>query len=74
MKRIYRFMALIAFAASLFAQDISGEWQGTPKAGPRELRTILQVTKGDTGEWRAVLLSIDQSPDRGAGWRQLHFR
>ena len=68
MKRLSRFMALAAFAASLvFAQDISGDWQGTLNEGPRELRTILQVKKGDGGEWKAVLLSIDQSPDRGAG-------
>jgi non-heme chloroperoxidase len=68
MKRFNRFMALAAFAASLvYAQDISGTWQGTLKAGPQELRTILQVAKSDQGEWRATMLSIDQSPDRGAG-------
>jgi hypothetical protein len=68
MKRLSRFMALAAFAASLvFAQDISGDWQGTLNEGPRELRTILQVKEGDSGEWKAVLLSIDQSPDKGAG-------
>ena len=74
MKRLYRFMALAAYAASLvFAQDISGDWQGTLKAGPRELRTILQVTRGCSGEWKAVLLSIDQSPDRGAGMATTSF-
>jgi non-heme chloroperoxidase len=74
MKRLSRFMALAAFAASLvYTQDISGDWQGTLKAGPRELRTILQVKKGDGGEWKAVLLSIDQSPDRGAGMATTSF-
>jgi len=44
-----RLMSVVATAASLgYAQDISGDWQGTLKAGPRELRTILQVTKGDS--------------------------
>jgi pimeloyl-ACP methyl ester carboxylesterase len=67
-------MALAALAASLVnAQDISGDWQGTLKAGPRELRTILEVRKGDSGEWKAVLLSIDQSPDRGAGMATTSF-
>ena len=49
------------------AQDISGDWQGTLKAGPKDLRIILQIAKCDRGGWRATLLSIDQSPDRGAG-------
>ena len=63
-----RLMSVVAIAASLgYAQDISGDWQGALRAGPRELRTVLQVSKGASGEWKAVLLSIDQSPDRGAG-------
>jgi pimeloyl-ACP methyl ester carboxylesterase len=67
-------MALAALAASLVnAQDISGDWQGILKAGPRELRTILEVTKSDNGDWKAVLLSIDQSPDRGAGMATTSF-
>src|SRR6266568_425820 len=74
MNGLPRFMALAALAASLVnAQDISGDWQGTLKAGPRELRTILEVRKGDGGEWKAVLLSIDQSPDRGAGMATTSF-
>ena len=68
MKRLNRFMLLAAFGASLlYAQDISGDWQGTLKVGPQELRVILQIAKSDNGIWRAALLSIDQSPDRGAG-------
>jgi pimeloyl-ACP methyl ester carboxylesterase len=67
-------MSVVAIAASLgYAQDISGDWQGTLKAGPRELRTVLQVSKGASGEWKAVLLSIDQSPDRGAGMATSSF-
>jgi non-heme chloroperoxidase len=74
MKRFPRFMALAALAVSLVnAQDISGDWQGTLKAGPQELRTILEVRKADSGEWVAVLLSIDQSPDRGAGMATTSF-
>ncbi|MEO7144990.1 MAG: alpha/beta hydrolase [Bryobacteraceae bacterium] len=74
MRRFNRFMALTAFTALLvYAQDISGDWQGTLKAGPRELRTILQIAKSDNGDWRATLLSIDQSPDRGAGMATTSF-
>ena len=46
-------------------QDISGDWQGTLKLGTN-LRFILHVSKGDSGEWNAGMASIDQSPDWGA--------
>src|SRR5262249_21637358 len=49
------------------AQDISGDWQSTLKAGPQEIRLILQIAKTSGGDWTATMLSIDQSPDRGAG-------
>jgi pimeloyl-ACP methyl ester carboxylesterase len=68
MRSFNRFMALTAFPALLaYAQDISGDWQGILKAGTQELRILLQVAKSDNGEWRATMLSIDQSPDRGTG-------
>ena len=68
MRRFHCFMALTAFTAVLVcAQDISGDWQGTLKAGTQELRTVLHIAKSDNGDWRATMLSIDQSPDRGAG-------
>ena len=61
-------VALMALTASLAcAQDISGDWQGTLKAGAQELRILLQIAKSDNGEWRATMVSIDQTPDRGAG-------
>ncbi|HLJ15223.1 MAG TPA: hypothetical protein VKV15_12050 [Bryobacteraceae bacterium] len=69
-----RLMSVVAIAASLgYSQDISGDWQGNLKAGSRELRIILRISKGDTGEWKGGLLSIDQSADRGAGIGQPHF-
>ena len=68
MKPFHRVIALFAFTALLAcAQDIAGDWQGTLKAGAQELRILLQIAKTDNGEWRATMLSIDQSPDRGAG-------
>src|SRR5215472_8292565 len=67
MRSLHRFMAFTAFTALVYAQDISGDWQGTLKAGAQELRILLQITKSDGGVWRATMLSIDQSPDRGAG-------
>ena len=68
MRSFNRFMAITAFAALLaYAQDISGDWQGTLKTGAQELRMLLQIAKSDNGRWRATMLSIDQSPDRGTG-------
>ena len=74
MRRFGWFVALTAFTALLAcAQDISGDWQGILKVGKQELRTILKVTRSDSGDWVATLLSIDQSPDRGAGMQSNSF-
>jgi non-heme chloroperoxidase len=68
MRSFPRFIVLTAFTALLaHAQDISGDWQGILKAGAQELRILLQIAKGNNGEWRATMVSIDQSPDWGAG-------
>src|SRR5215467_2155911 len=67
MRPFNRVVALMVLTASLYAQDISGDWQGTLKAGAQELRLLLQIAKADNGQWRATMLSIDQSPDRGVG-------
>jgi len=51
--------------STLFAQDISGTWQGTLHLGAgRDLRTVLKISKGDGGALKAVFYSIDQP---GAG-------
>lgn len=57
-----RFAAVLLFAIGvLHAQtpDISGTWQGTLQAG-KVLRTVLKISKADTGGWKAVMYSIDQ--------------
>src|SRR5215472_9430074 len=56
-----------ATIGALYAHDISGDWQGTLKAGPREFRLIMKIEKGANGGWSGLLFSIDQVPDRGAG-------
>jgi pimeloyl-ACP methyl ester carboxylesterase len=74
MWRFNRFMALAAFTVwRVYAQDISGDWQAALKVGSQELRLIVQIAKSDSGEWKATLLSIDQSPDRGAGMPATSF-
>src|SRR5579859_3297262 len=47
---------------TLCAQDISGDWQGTLKAG-QDLRIVVQVWKGDDGVWNGMFYAVDQSPD-----------
>ncbi|MFZ0961275.1 MAG: alpha/beta fold hydrolase [Terriglobia bacterium] len=42
------------------AQDLAGDWQGTLKAGGAELRLVLHITKGDGGELKATMDSVDQ--------------
>ncbi len=65
-KLIVWIIALIAMSGSaLFAQDITGTWQGTLNAG-RELRTVVKISKeGDA--LRALFYSIDQGPGAMAG-------
>lgn len=68
MRRFIHVVALMALTVSTAcAQDVSGNWQGTLKAGAQELRLLMQIAKSDSGEWRATMVSIDQTPDRGAG-------
>ena len=50
-------------ASSLYAQDISGDWQGALKTPAAELRIVLHIAKETGGGWKATLFSIDQGPD-----------
>ena len=61
MERLTLWMiVLLTFAASaLQAQNITGTWQGTLKAGPQELRTVLKITLEDD-KYKATLYDIDQ--------------
>jgi uncharacterized protein (TIGR03435 family) len=44
---------------ALQAQNITGTWQGTLKAGPQELRTVLKISLEDD-KYKGTLYSIDQ--------------
>jgi non-heme chloroperoxidase len=54
-------LAAVAFVPIAKAQDIAGDWQGTLKAGPQELRLVVKIAKDDGGGWKATLFSIDQA-------------
>jgi uncharacterized protein (TIGR03435 family) len=68
MKKLMLFIfALAALPGSaLFAQDITGTWQGTLLAGKQELRTVIKISKADAG-LKATLYSIDQGGQGFAG-------
>jgi uncharacterized protein (TIGR03435 family) len=58
-----KFVMIIALAAlsggALFAQNITGSWQGALKAGPQELRIVIKISL-DNDKLKAVTYSIDQ--------------
>src|ERR1700692_3874683 len=55
-------VAMILWGATLPAQDIAGDWQGTLKtASP--LRLVLRFTKDTDGGWKGTLFSIDQGTE-----------
>ncbi|MGH9850883.1 MAG: alpha/beta fold hydrolase [Blastocatellia bacterium] len=59
---------LLLVTGTLYAQDITGDWQGTLKAG--EVRMIIRISKQLDGSLEARLLRLDQNlPDWGAGSR-----
>ena len=61
MKRplLWAVMLVAMFGTGALAQDLSGNWQGTLKAG-RDLRVIFTISKGDKDTWTAKMYSIDQ--------------
>jgi non-heme chloroperoxidase len=51
-------------ALPTFAQNISGDWQGTIKAtGGGELRLIVKIGESASGGWKGTVYSIDESPN-----------
>jgi uncharacterized protein (TIGR03435 family) len=47
-------------AASAFAQNIVGTWQGTLATPQRELRLVMKVTRADNESLKGMFYSIDQ--------------
>ena len=56
-------LALALFSGGVLlaqVQDITGTWQGTIKVPGRDLRTVIKISKSDSGALKAVMYSIDQ--------------
>ncbi len=56
----------VVLGTSLYAQDLTGHWQGTLQTGNQSLRLIVKFTRDDGG-WTGTMYSIDQGSDWGAG-------
>ncbi len=52
---------LLLFTASLFAQDITGPWNGLLSFPGGQLRVIVNITKTETGSYTATMLVPEQS-------------
>src|SRR5258708_6266325 len=64
MKKLFIILLFIVIATAVsFAQDITGDWNGTLKPGGAELRLVLHITKNADGSLKATLDSIDQGAD-----------
>ncbi len=61
MKKLFVIPAFVmATTAVSFAQEITGDWNGTLKPGGGELRLVLHITKAADGSLKATLDSVDQ--------------
>lgn len=60
MKKLLMLCALSLFAAVSFAEDITGDWNGTLHANGGELRLVLHLSKNPQGGFTATLDSVDQ--------------
>jgi hypothetical protein len=65
-KTLWIAAVLVLFSRAVFAQDLAGDWQGSLAIGPQTLRLIVHIDKAGDDAWKGSLVSIDQSPDRGA--------
>lgn len=65
--RVLGILALLLAGSRLSsAQDLTGDWQGTLGAAPRQLRLLVHIEKADGSAWKATFKSVDQTPDWGA--------
>jgi len=61
MKKLTLLVLAVMSPLAIYAQDISGTWQGTLHLGnDRSLRTVLKISKADAGGLKATFYSIDQ--------------
>jgi uncharacterized protein (TIGR03435 family) len=70
MKNLALVLALVALSTSaLFAQSLTGTWQGTlavPSTPPRDLRVVIKIAPSDKDALTGMFYSIDQ-PGPGIG-------
>jgi len=61
-KMLLRGLALVATAGAMFAQNLTGTWQGTlaPPQAAKPLRLVVKITRADDEKLKGQLFSIDQ--------------
>ncbi|HMG85155.1 MAG TPA: hypothetical protein VK574_05405 [Terracidiphilus sp.] len=57
---VFKHSAAQAASPTVTQQSIAGDWAGTLKAGPAELRLVLHITAAKDGSLTATLDSVDQ--------------
>ena len=60
MKQLFVLCTFISLAAVSYAQEITGDWNGTLHANGAELRLVLHLSKNPDGSLKATLDSVDQ--------------
>jgi len=63
MKQLFFLFVFLFFASVCFAQDITGDWNGTLHPNGGELRLVLHISKNSDGSLKATLDSVDQGAD-----------
>ncbi|HEV8417045.1 MAG TPA: TIGR03435 family protein [Bryobacteraceae bacterium] len=58
--------AVLALSPCLLSQELSGTWQGTLQVPRGTLRIVMKISKGDRGELKVVMYSIDEGPGGNA--------
>ena len=63
MKRAILYMLVVgaSYASALQTREIEGTWQGTLRAGTRELRIVMKISNDASG-LKALMYNIDQGP------------
>src|SRR5580704_6155348 len=61
-KLILSMLALCALpGGALFAQNMTGTWQGTLKVQTTEVRIAIKISRGDDESLKATLYNVDQA-------------
>ena len=58
-------VAMMLLAGAVYAQDLTGDWQGTVTPATRSFRLVVHIERTNGDAWKATFANIDQGSDRG---------